>query len=57
MATIHSIREQLNDALDAQALIYGDNTELNQEQLDDVSAAIDSVNETNNPNLPERPHA
>lgn len=54
---IQIIRDEINAALDAQALIYGETADLTQGQLDEVSASIDSVNETNNPNLPERPHA
>jgi len=57
MATIASIRADLNAELDAKASEYGENTYLEETPLNEVSYGIDSVNETNNPNLPERPHA
>jgi len=57
MATIASIRADLNAMLNSKASEYGENTYLEEEDLNDVSYAIDTVNETNNPNLPERPHA
>lgn len=57
MATIASIRAELNAALDSLKEEYGENTELTGTPLDLTSAAIDNVNETNNPNLPDRPHA
>lgn len=57
MATIASIRADLNAELDAKASEYGENTFLDETDLNEVSYGIDSVNETNNPNLPERPHA
>ena len=57
MTTIQNLRAQLNDELDIKAGLYGETTELTQGELDEVSAVIDSINETNNPNLPERPHA
>jgi len=57
MTTIQSLRAQLNNVLDDKAIYYGETSELDQEKLDDVSSVIDNVNETNNPNLPERPHA
>lgn len=55
MKNITNIREALLAALESKSQLYGDSTELNQTQLDNVSHAIDEVNETVNPNLPQRP--
>lgn len=57
MATIASIRAEIENKLNLLANDLGENTALSESQLATVSAGIDEVNETVNPNLPPRPNA
>ncbi len=57
MATIAGLRTMLNDELDAQALILGENEELSNTDKDTVSYGVDAKNETWNEDLPKRPHS
>jgi hypothetical protein len=53
---ISTIRATNNAYLDEQALIFGEEGDLTPENLETVTRGLDEINETNNPNLPERPH-
>lgn len=55
--TISAIRAELENKLNLLANDLGENTALSESQLATVSAGIDEVNETVNPNLPPRPNA
>ncbi len=54
--TIADLRTELNDALDAIAITYGENTVLNTADQNEVSYGVDARNETWNDTLGTRPH-
>jgi hypothetical protein len=55
MNKISELRAAIIEALDAKALTYGEETELTESEMNQVSYSVDDSNETWNPNLPPRP--